>query len=411
LSELDIIPQRAYYGSQTTPAMFVLALSELWHWTGETDVLRRYRDPAMRALQWAAERGDRDGDGFLESLTRSPNGLRNQGWKDSDEAIRYPDGRNVDAPLATVEEQAFYALALERMAEILVALEEDDEAERFLAQAENLRRRWHDAFWLPDEGFYAMALDADKRAVASIVSNAGHALGAGIVPKEHARRVADRMLERDLFSGWGVRTLSTDHPSYNPFAYHLGTVWPVEQATFALGFKRYGLDDQAERLIAGMMAAAGQFRDLRLPEVLSGLGRDESPVPVPYPDSNCPQAWSASATIQLLQIMLGLYPFAPLNLLALVRPRLPAGIDAVRIRHLRVGRATVSIRFERRDDGSASHEVLDQDGRLVIMEAPPPQDVAAASPLDAIKAWAIEHAPGRQARALRIGLGLERKEQ
>ena len=411
LSELDVIPQRAYYGSQTTPAMFVLTLSELWHWTGETDVLRRHRDPAMRALRWAAERGDRDGDGFLESLTRSPQGLRNQGWKDSDEAIRYPDGRNVDAPLATVEEQAFHALALERMAEILVALDEDDEAERFLAQAENLRSRWHDAFWLPDEGFYAMALDADKRAVASIGSNAGHALGAGIVPKEHARRVADRMLEPDLFSGWGVRTLSADHPSYNPFAYHLGTVWPVEQATFALGFKRYGLDDHAERLIAGMMAAAGEFRDLRLPEVLSGLGRDESPVPVPYPDSNCPQAWTASATIQLVQIMLGLYPVTPLNLLALVRPRLPAGIDAVRIRHLRVGRATVSIRFERRDDGSASHEILDQDGHLVIMEAPPPQDVAGASPLDAIKAWAIEHAPGRQARALRIGLGLERKEQ
>jgi glycogen debranching enzyme len=411
LSQLDIIPQGAYYGSQTTPAMFILALSELWHWTGETEVLRRHRDPAMRALRWAGERGDRDGDGFLESLTRSSQGLRNQGWKDSDEAIRYPDGRNVDAPLATVEEQAFYALALERMAEILVAVEEDDEAERFLAQAENLRSRWHDAFWLPDEGFYAMALDADKHAVASIGSNAGHALAAGIVPMEHARLVADRMLEPDLFSGWGIRTLSADHPSYNPFAYHLGTVWPVEQATFALGFKRYGLDDHAERLIAGMLAAAAEFRDLRLPEVLSGLGRDESPVPVPYPDSNCPQAWTASATIQLVQIMLGLYPFAPLNLLALVRPRLPAGIDAVRIRHLRVGRATVSIRFERRDDGSASHEILDQDGHLVIVEAAPPQDVGAASPLDTIKAWAIEHAPGRGARALRIGLGLERKEE
>jgi glycogen debranching enzyme len=411
LSELDIIPQRAYYGSQTTPAMFVLALSELWHWTADIDALRRYREPAMRALTWAAGRGDRDGDGFLESLTRSPHGLQNQGWKDSNEAIRYPDGRNVDAPLATVEEQAFYALALERMAEILVALEEDDEADRFLARAADLRKRWHEAFWLPDAGFYAMALDADKRPVASIGSNPGHALGAGIVPIEHAKRVADRLLEPDLFSGWGVRTLSTDHPSYNPFAYHLGTVWPVEQATFALGFKRYGLDDHAERLIGGMIAAAAEFRDERLPEVLSGLGRDESPVPVPYPDSNCPQAWTASATIQLSQLLLGLYPFAPLNLLALVRPRLPAGIDAVTIRRLRVGMATVSLRFERQDDGSASHEILEQDGHLLIVEAPPPQDVAGASPLDAVKAWAIEHAPGRQARALRIGLGLERKEQ
>ena len=410
LSELDIIPQRAYYGSQTTPAMFVLVLSELWHWTGDTDALRRYREPAMRALAWAAERGDRDGDGFLESLTRSPHGLQNQGWKDSNEAIRYPDGRNVDAPLATVEEQAFYALALERMAEILVALEEDEEAERFLERAAALRSRWHQAFWLPDEGFYAMALDADKRTVGSIGSNPGHALGAGIVPREHAKRVADRLLEPDLFSGWGIRTLSADHPSYNPFAYHLGTVWPVEQATFALGFKRYGLDDHAERLIGGMIAAASEFRDLRLPEVVSGLSREESPVPVPYPNANCPQAWTASATIQLVQLLLGLYPFAPLNLLALVRPRLPAGIDAITIRRLQIGMATVSLRFERRADGSAGHEILEQDGRLLLVEAPPPQDVAAASPVDALKAWAIEHAPGRQARALRIGLGLERKE-
>ena len=159
------------------------------------------------------------------------------------------------------------------------------------------------------------------------------------------------------------------------------------------------------------MAAAGEFRDLRLPEVLSGLGRDESPVPVPYPDSNCPQAWTASATIQLVQLLLGLYPFAPLNLLALVRPRLPAGIDAVTIRRIRVGAATISLRFERREDGSASHEILEQDGHLFIVEAPPPQDVAGASPMDAVKAWAIEHAPGRPARALRIALGLERTER
>jgi glycogen debranching enzyme len=411
LSELDIIPQRAYYGTQTTPAMFVLALSELWHWSGDTDVLRRYRDPALRALAWAADRGDRDGDGFLESLTRSELGLQNQGWKDSDEAIRYPDGRNVAARVATVEEQAFHALALERMAEILVALEEDREAEGFLARAETLRNRWHEAFWLPEDGFYAMALDSEKQPVASIGSNPGHALGAGIVPREHAIRVADRLLAPDLFSGWGVRTLSARHPSYNPFAYHLGTVWPVEQATFALGLKRYGLDDHVERLIGGLIAAASMFRNLRLPEVLSGLGRDETPVPIPYPDSNCPQAWTASATIQCVQILLGLYPFAPLNLLALVRPRLPAGVDTVTIRRMRVGEATISLRFERRDDGSASHEVLEQDGRLLVVEAPPPQDVAGGSALESIKAWAIAHAPGRQARALRIALGLERKER
>jgi len=410
LSELDIRPHRAYYGSHTTPAIFVLALSELWHWTGDTEALRRHRDTAMRALEWATELGDRDGDGFLESVTRSPNGLRNQGWKDSNEAIRYPDGGNVEAPLATVEEQAFHILAVERMAEILVALEEDDEADRFLQRAADLRRRWHDAFWLPDEGFYAMALDPDKQPVASIGSNAGHALAAGIVPRDLAAQVADRLLAPDLFSGWGVRTLSTEHRSYNPYAYHLGTVWPVEQATFALGFRRYGLDDQLERLACGMIDAARAFRDYRLPEALSGLSREESAVPVPYPDSNSPQAWSASATIQLVQILLGIYPFAPLNLLALVRPRLPTGVDSVTVRRMRIGEAVISLRFDRREDGSASHKILDQEGRLLVIEAPPPQDVRAPSASDSLKAWAIEHAPGRQARALRIALGLEREE-
>jgi glycogen debranching enzyme len=407
LSELDILPQRAYFGTQTSPALFVIALSELWHWTGDDEALRTHLEPARRALAWAAEHGDLDGDGFLESRTRSPEGLRNQGWKDSNEAIRYPDGRNVDPPLATVEEQAFHVLALERMAEILVALDEDDEAEVILGRANDLRRRSHDAFWLPDDGFYAMALDRDKVAVASVGSNAGHALGAGLVPPRFARQVAERLLKPDLFSGWGVRTLSSEHQSYNPFAYHLGTVWPVEQSTIALGMKRYGLDDHAARVIDGMLAAAAAFRDYRLPELLSGLSREEHVEPVPYPDANAPQAWSASATIQLLQVSLGLYPFAALGLLALVRPRLPAGVDAVTIRRLRVGDATVSIRFERGDGDTVKHDVLEREGRLVVLEAPPPQDVHGTTAVDAIKAWAIEHAPGRHGRALRIALGLE----
>jgi glycogen debranching enzyme len=410
LSELDIIPQRAYYGSQTTPAMFVLALSELWHWTGDTGVLRRHRDTAERALRWAAERGDRDGDGFLESLPRSAEGLRNQAWKDSDEAIRHPDGRNVEPPLATVEEQAFHILALERMAEILVALGEDGEADRYLERAEATRRRWHDAYWLDDLGFYALALDGEKRPVATIASNAGHALGAGIVPRAIAPVVADRLLADDLFSGWGVRTLSDRHPSYNPFAYHLGTVWPVEQATFALGFKRYGLDAHVGRLADAVLAAAAGFRDLRLPEVVSGLPRSDTILPVPYPDANCPQAWTASATVQLLQVLLGIYPFAPLGALGLVRPRLPGSVRSVTVRDLRVGDATVTLRFERGSDGTTEHEVVDRRGRLLVIEAPPPQDVGGRDPVDAIKAWAIEHAPGRDARAFRIALGLERKE-
>ena len=270
LAALGLTPRDAYYGSQTTPAMFVLALSELWHWTGDADVLRRHLPVVRRAMEWACRFGDLDGDGFLEYRKRLPVGLRNQAWKDFDEAIRYPDGGSiVEGPVATVEEQAFYVLALERMAEILIALGDDDEADTHLRRATELRDRFHGAYWMPEAGFYAIALDGRKQQVRSIASNPGHALGTGI-PRDVAESVADRLLAPDLFSGWGVRSLSEDHPSYNPFAYHLGCVWPVEQATFALGLKRYGLDRHLERLAEGMFDAAFASPIGRLPEALDG---------------------------------------------------------------------------------------------------------------------------------------------
>jgi len=407
LSMLDIRPQRAYYGSQTTSAMFVLALSELWHWTGDTAALRLHRDAALRTFEWADRFGDQDGDGFLEYQERSKDGLKNQGWKDSNEAIRYPDGGLVANPIATVEEQAFHYLAHERMAEVLVALDEDDAAERMLDQADRLRERWHEAYWMPEERFYALALDPDHRQVRSITSNPGHALAAGIVPVEHAREVADRLLGPELFSGWGVRTLARDHPSYNPFGYHLGTVWPVENATFALGFKRYGLDEHVERLATAMWEAAEGCPSGRLPEVLAGHDRSVVGRPVLYPRANSPQAWSASSVIQLLQVMLGIYPFAPMDALVLVRPRLPEWCPEVTLRNVRVGQARVDLRFERQADGSAQHHVESRDGKLIILTAGPPDDVdgPAGHAAEALKRAVFEHLPGRLGRAARIALG------
>ena len=406
LAELGLSPRDAYYGSQTTPAMFLLALSEAWHWTGDHDLLHRHRDVALAAMRWAERFGDADGDGFLEYERRSPAGLRNQGWKDSDEAIRHPDGSIVEGPIATVEEQAFYYLALERMAEIQVALGDDESGQRFLDRADDLGRKWQSAYWMPDEGSYALALDGSKGQVRSITSNPGHALAAGIVPAAHARTLADRLMAPDLFSGWGIRTLSEQHPSYNPFAYHLGAVWPVEQATFALGFKRYGLDDHADRLVDSVLNAAVLSPDQRLPEALSGHARDVVETPVPYPNANSPQAWSASALVQVVQIMLGLYPFAPLRMLAIVRPRLPAWCPELTLRRLRVGRATVDLRFERRDDGSARWRVLRRDGSLLVVPAGPPDDPFGGNWLERVERRLLPAIPGRLARAGRIALGL-----
>jgi glycogen debranching enzyme len=405
LAALGLTPRDAYYGSQTTPAMFVLALSEIWHWTGDDEYLRRYLDAARRAMDWARRFGDLDGDGFLEYRKRSPQGLRNQAWKDSDEAIRYPDGSIVDGPVATVEEPAFYVLALERMAEILIATGYDDEADANLRQARELRRRFHEAYWMPEDGFYAIALDGRKERVRTIASNAGHALGTGVVPRALAGRVADRLLTSDLFSGWGVRSLSADHPSYNPFAYHLGCVWPVEQATFALGLKRYGLDRHLDRLVEGMFAAASASPNGRLPEALTGHERDDVQAPVPYPAANVPQAWSSSALVQLIQIMLGLYPFAPLRILAVVRPRLPRWAPELTVTGLRVGGAVVDLRFRRRSDGSASWSVVRRRGPLLVVGAGPPDNVGNGSLLERLELGALGRAPGRLARAARIAIG------
>ena len=408
LAMLGLSPRDAYYGTQTTPAIFVIALSELWHWTGSDALLRRFRDAALAATAWA-ERSTDPETGFLAYLKRSPAGLRNQGWKDSDEAIRHADGRIAEPPLATVEEQAFHFLALQRTAELLVALDEPDRADELLDGAAALRRRWHEAFWMPREGFYALAIDAAGDQVQSITSNPGHALGAGIVPPEFARLVADRLLSPSLFSGWGVRTLADDHPSYNPLAYHLGTVWPVENATFALGFKRYGLDEHAERLIEAQIEAASLMPDGRLPEAITGHRREPKVGPAPYPHACSPQAWSSSAIVQMVQLMLGLYPFAPLRTLSVIRPRLPAWLPELTLRRLRVGRAEVDLRFTRRKDGSASVKVLRKDGTLLVVPAGPPMDVSGRPRpwIEAVGRAAIERAPGRLVRAARIAVGLE----
>jgi glycogen debranching enzyme len=411
LSMLGLSPRDAYYGSQTTPAMFAIALTELWHWTGDDARLREFRDAALRAIEWAEGSCERDGPaaGFMTYRTRSAAGLRNQGWKDSDEAIRHADGRIAEPPIATVEEQAFHFLALQRTAELLVALGEANRADELLARAAELRTAFHDAFWMPREGSYALALDADGRQVESITSNPGHALATGIVPPDVARQVADRLLSPALFNGWGVRTLADDHPSYNPFAYHLGSVWPVEHATFALGLRRYGLDDHLDRLAAAFIESAAASPEGRLPEVLTGHRREAGVPPAPYPNACSPQAWSASAVVQMTQVMLGIYPFAPLRVLALVRPRLPAWLPEVTVRNVRVGPATVDLRFERRPDGSASHHVIRKDGTLHVVTAAPPVTAGSNPPtwLEAIEQEALARAPGRLVRAARIAIGLE----
>lgn len=370
LSALNLNPRGRNYGSVTTSGLYAFILAELWHWTGDESAVRPYVDPALHALAWLDR--ERQHDGLYTYETRSPEGVKHQAWKDSPDAIVYEDGAEVEPPIATCEEQGFVYIAKLHFAETLWSLGLRGEAERLFDEAGALRKRFNEAFWMEEEGYYALAIDANGRQVRSIASNAGHCLATGIADEAHVERVAARMFEDDLFSGWGIRTLSSSHPAFNPYSYHLGSVWPVEQGTFALGFMRYGLHAHTERLARAQFEAAALFEFHRLPELFGGHARDEAhPFPALYPNACSPQAWSASTVFALLQAMLGLYPYAPVDLL-LVDPHLPEWLPEVTIRDMRVGEARVTIRFRER-----SWDVLEKHGTLHIVQQPMPWSLTA----------------------------------
>jgi glycogen debranching enzyme len=326
----------------------------------------------LRAVEWLDRDGDLDGDGFYEYLTRSRDGVHNQGWKDSDDAIVYPDGRSVEPPIASCEEQGFAYIAKLHLSETLWWIGRKKEARWLFREAAALKKRFNEAFWNEEDGFFALALDAQKRQVRSIASNAGHCVATAICDGDKVERVVDRLFQPDLFSGWGIRTLSDQHPAYNPYSYHLGSIWPVEHGTFALGFMRYGLHERTQQIARAQFEAASLFDFYRLPELFSGHARDaEHPFPAVYPNANTPQAWSASTTFCLLQAMLGLYPYAPLNAL-LVDPHLPEWLPEITLRDLRVGEGTATIRFRRKKDGSSTYRVLRKRGKLHILRQATP---------------------------------------
>jgi glycogen debranching enzyme len=377
LAMLNLTPLGRYYGSITTSGFYPVIVSELWHWTGDKDLVQPFISPALKGLRWLDEYADLDRDGFYEYQTRSEQGVRNQGWKDSDDAIVHADGSQAQVPIATCEEQGFVYLAKLHLSEVLWWLDQKDEARRLYAEAVELKRRFNEAFWMEDVGFFAMGLDRDKRQIKAIGSNAGHCLGAGIVAPDFVHRTADRLFEPDMFSGWGIRTLSDRNPAYNPYSYHRGSVWPVEHGSFAVGFVRYGLHDHVERLCRAQFEAAALFDFYRLPELFTGHHRDEDhPFPAYYPNANSPQAWSASATWCLLQSLLGLYPYAPLNLL-LVDPHLPRWLPEISISNLHVGRAVIDMRFHRSKNGDSDYEVLRKEGPLHVVRQPSPWSLTA----------------------------------
>jgi glycogen debranching enzyme len=373
---LNYTPHSRYYGGVTGSIYYPVVLSAVWHWTGDKQLIKSYIEPALKGLAWA-DKYSRDSSGFYRYRTRSKQGERNQGWKDSDDAIVHADGSQVKDPLGTCEMQGFVYASKMHLSEVLWWIEEFDVAKRLMREAEELKKRFNDFFWMEDAGYLGMAVDSKARLVRSIASDPGHCLASGIVDHALAARMADRMMRPDMFSGWGVRTLSADHPAFNPFSYHRGSVWPVENAVFVLAFARYGLHDKMQVLAHAMFETAGLFKYCRLPEVFAGHQRDaDHPFPGMYPRANWPQAWSASAPFTVMQALLGIYPYAPLSVLFL-DPWLPEWLPEFSIEQMRVGNATISLKFHRNNDARTNYEITDLTGKLHVIRQPSPWSLTA----------------------------------
>jgi glycogen debranching enzyme len=369
LAYLHKIPHTPYYGTADATILYPIVLHETWKWTGDESLLRKHLDTARRCLEWVDNYGDLDADGFQEYRTRSTGGYENMGWKDSGDAVVYPDGSQVPQPKGLVELQGYAFDAKMRMAEVFDALAQPDHAAELRAQAHQLRSKFEDAFWCEDLGFYAFGLDPAKQPIKTLASNVGHCLWSGLLRPDRAARVVRRLLDPDFSSGWGIRTLPSGHPAYNPYSYHRGSVWPHDNALIALGFKRYGFADECARIARDLFEAASYFEGYRLPELYAGLPRQPGSFPVQYLGANIPQAWAAGSVFQLIQAMLGLRGDAPRARLY-VHPTLPQWLPDVRIKDVGVGRTRLTLRFWREAEASR-WEVVAQDGpEITVVEEP-----------------------------------------
>ena len=325
-------PHNPYYGSADATPLWLVLLSEYWRWTGDDELVRSLEPTATAALQWIDRYGDRDGDGYVEYQTKSPHGLGNQCWRDSWDGVQTADGLIPPLPIATCETQGYVYDAKLRAAELCDGPWRDpSRAQALREEAAALRDRFNADFWLDERGgYYAVGLDGDKRHIDSLTSNIGHLLWSGIVPPERARLVVDRLMSDELFSGWGVRTLSTMDAGFNPIGYHTGTVWPHDNSIIVAGLTRYGYRAEATRIALAQLDAAASFQN-RLPEAMSGYPRDYAPFPIPYPTACSPQAWATCAPLLVGRAMLGM---EAVNGQVRVDPDLPEEIGRIRVEGL-----------------------------------------------------------------------------
>ena len=363
LAHFKLIPHTPYYGTADATPLYLITLHAAWRATGDHSLLERHLEAVEGCLSWIDNYGDRDGDGFQEYETRSPVGYENMGWKDSGDSVVYPDGSLVKGPKALCELQGYVYSAWIRIAELFDALGRCDRAQELRAKAAALFERFNAVFWDDELGFYAYALDGDKKKVLTVASNAGHCLWSGIVPRQRAKMVVERLMAPDMWTGWGIRTLSADNPAYNPYNYQTGSVWPHDNGIIALGFKLYGFAAEAVQIAHDISIGGSHFLLNQLPELYTAFPRDGTTFPVQYIGANVPQAWAAGSIFMLTQAMLGFLPDAPRNKLY-IDPLLPEWLPDITIRDLRLGKDKFDLRFWR-EGAQTKFEVLNGDASRV----------------------------------------------
>ena len=365
MAALGEIPFGRYYGSVDSTPLFVMLAGAYYQRTADRAFMETLWPHLERALQWMQGPGDPDGDGFVEYARRSPNGLVQQGWKDSHDSVFHADGTMAEPPIALCEVQGYAYAAWQAAADIAAVLGDRARSDMLRGRARQLRDRFEEAFWLPDLGTYALALDGKKRPCQVRSSNPGHCLFTAIAGTARAQQVARTLLDDASFCGWGIRTLASGEVRYNPMSYHNGSVWPHDNALAAAGMARYGLRDEPMRVLEGLFTAAN-FLDLqRMPELFCGFPRRSGDGPTLYPVACLPQAWASGSVFMLLQACLGMSIDTPARELRFENPALPAWLPEVRITNLRVGEATADLLLERHPH-DVGVTVLRREGRIRV---------------------------------------------
>ncbi|MBD1925711.1 amylo-alpha-1,6-glucosidase [Trichocoleus sp. FACHB-90] len=361
------IPHTPYYGTVDATPLWLMLYAEYFAWTADRETLELLWPNALAAMDWIDRNCEETG--YLSYQRQSKRGLANQGWKDSGDCIVNRKGQLAMGAIALSEVQAYVYSAKLRLAEIARMKKRLDLSDRWQDEARDLKNRFNRDFWMAEEGFCALALDGDGNQVDSITSNPGHCLNLGILLPEKAYSVAERLQAPDMFNGWGIRTLSSLSPAYNPMGYHVGSVWPHDNALIAMGVRSLGLIDQALELAKALFDMTIQQPYQRPPELFCGYDRTEDNAPVKYPVACSPQAWATGSIFQLLQMMVNLVPDAPNNCLRIIDPALPESINRLALHNLRVGATLLDLEFERSGSTTACRVAKKRGNLRVVIEA------------------------------------------